>query len=283
MRRPFLILLLMALGGGASCVSPLHQYLAFGRAPVWPAAIPGEVGDVVAFQIRPEVATGSVWSLECRGRVRFADSPETSSLDWTASPHAVRLETIISPWDPLPPNVHTSRDWLSYGMREEGESSVLDRELPIHRVAYREMGPVTVASTFAPSTEKPGVSVSEQGNRVIVHYRTETHPGVARQPAVDAMLLESGNRTILYAEVRMNFGNVPKESIGYDVALSYDKARVSAPAEIIVAAWHGDGDYWKPFTVVRRGGSAGSSIPEIPKPTPPKNDAPAPKAEKPAS
>jgi hypothetical protein len=272
----------MALAGAASSASPLQQYVAFGHAPVWPAAVSAEVGDVVAFQLRPEVATGSMWSLECRGRVRFADSPETSSLDWTASPHAVRLETIVSPWDPLPPDEHTSRDWLRYSMREEGESSALERELPFRRVAYREIGPVTVASTLAPSAEKHELSVSEQGHRVTVHYRTETHPGVPRLPTVDAMLLESGNRTILYAEVRTNFGTEPKEPIGYDVALSYDKARVTAPVEVVLVAWQANGDYWKPFTVDRRGGSADSSIPEIPKPTPPKNGAPAPKPGEPA-
>jgi hypothetical protein len=277
MRRPVL-LFLATFVGAASCATPLQQYVAFGRAPVWPAQVPGEVGDIVAFQLRPEVAAGSMWSLECRGRVRFAESPETSSLDWTASPHAIRLETIVSPWDPLPPEVHTSRDWLWYSMREEGESSALDQELPVRRVAYREIGPVTVASIFAPSSGTPEVSVSEQGHRVTVHYRTETQRGVPQQPIVDAMLLESGNRTILYAEVHMNFGTVPKEPIGYDVTLSYDKARVSTPAEIVVVAWHGDGDYSKPFKVIRHGASAASSIPEIPEPTPPKSGAQAPKA-----
>jgi hypothetical protein len=260
-----------------ACVSPLQQYVAFGHAPVWPASVPGEVGDLVTFELRPEVHAGSMWSLECRQRVRFADSPTSSSLDWTASPHAVRLETIISPWDPLPPSNETSRGWLSYSMREEGESSVLDRELPIRRVAFRELGPVTVAAVFSPGAEKSGLSVSEQGGRVVVHYRTETQKGVPHQPAVEAMLLESGNRTILYAEVRTNYGTEPKEPIAYEVTLSYDKARVSAPAEIVVAAWHGNGDYWRPFTVVRNRGSGGSSIPEIPAPSPPKNDAPVPK------
>jgi hypothetical protein len=267
-------LFLVALAGGASCVSPLQQYVAFGRAPVWPAQISGEVGDIVTFEVRPEVAAGTQWSLECWGRVRFADEPTSSSLDWTATPRAVRLETIVSPWEPLPPEVHTSRNWLSYSMREEGESSLLDRELPIRRVAFKELAPVTVDVVLAPGTAKPELSMSERGSRALVHYRTGTRLGKAHRPTVDAMLLESGNRNILYAEVHANFGIEPKEPIGYEVTLSYDKARASGPVEIVVAAWNGDGDYVKPFTVLRQGGVAASSIPPIPAPTPPKTGAP---------
>ena len=272
MRRPIQLLLAVFVGC-ASCVSPLQQYVAFGHAPVWPAQVPGEVGDVVAFEVRPGVTAGTQWSLECRGRVRFADEPTSSSLDWTANPRAVRLEAIVSPWEPLPPDDRTSRNWLSYGMREEGESSFLDRELPIRRVAYKELAPVTVDAVLAPGTAKPELSVSERGSRAIVHYRTGTRPGTAKRPTVEAMLLESGNRTILYAEVITNFGIEPKEPIGYEVTLSYDKARASRPVEIIVAAWNGDGDYVKPFTVIRQGGATSSSIPPIPPPTPPKKPA----------
>lgn len=263
MRRSFPVLLL-ALLGGASCVSPLQQYVTFGHAPVWPTQVAGDVGDIVTFEIRPEVAAGTTWSLHCGGRVRFVEAPTSSSLDWTASPHAVRLETVISPWDPRLPDVHTSREWLWYSMREEGESSPLDRELPIHRVAYRELAPVTVASTFAPDKETPELSMTEQGGRVIAHYRTGTRPGVPRQPFVEAMLLESGNKTILYAEVHTDVGTTPKEPTGYDVALSYDKSRVRSEAEIVVVGWLGNDDYWKPFTVVRSRAGAASSIPEIP-------------------
>jgi hypothetical protein len=226
--------------------------------------VSGDVGDIVTFELRPEVAAGTMWSLHCEGRVRFADAPTSSSLDWTANPHAVRLEAIISPWDPRPPDEHTSRNWLFYSMRDEGESSPLDRELPIRRVAYRELAPVTVASTFAPDRKKPELSVSEKGGRVIAQYWTGARPGAPHQPIVEAMLLESGNKTILYAEVHTDVGTTPKEPTGYDVALSYDKSRVRSEAEIVVVGWLGNDDYWQPFTVLRHRAGAAPSIPEIP-------------------
>jgi hypothetical protein len=229
----------------------VKEYSAFGDAPIHPERVSAEVGDIVPFEVRPAVPAGSEWSLECYGRVRFADQKESSGMDWTANPHAVRLETIVSPWDPLPPSEHTSRRWLSYGLRSEGESSVLDHELPFHRVAFKEIGPVTFAAVFATGGDAPTLTVAEAGERVVATYRTPTDKGVPQAPHIDAMLLESGNRTILYAEVRTDFGSVPREPIGYDVTLSYAKARVQGPVEIIVVGWIGHDDYWKPFTVTR--------------------------------
>jgi hypothetical protein len=83
------------------------------------------------------------------------------------------------------------------------------------------------------------------------------------------MLLESGNKTILYAEVHTDVGTTPKEPTGYDVTLSYDKSRVRSEAEIVVVGWLGNDDYWKPFTVLRHRSGTGPSIPEIPKPVAP--------------
>jgi hypothetical protein len=245
------LLSLVALIGCVSCVSYLQQYVAFGQAPVYPSVIPAEVGDLVGFEVRPAVPAGSAWSLECKGRVRFVDAPRATSLDWIASPHAVHLETVVSPWDPLPPSEHTSRQWLAYSLREQGESNMLDRELPIRRVAFHEAGPVTFAATFALGGDTPTLSVVEQGDRIVATYRTSADKGVALAPKIDAMLLESGNRTILYAEVRTDFGDVAKEPMGYDVTLSYAKARVTGPVEIVVAGWTGHGEYWSPFTVTR--------------------------------
>lgn len=239
------------LVGASSCVSYVQEYVAFGNATLEPSSVSAEVGDLVPFEIRPAVPPGSEWSLECHGRVRFAESPDASSLDWTANPHAVRLETVVSPWDPMPPGERSSQKWLSYSLRDQGETAFVDRELPFHRVAYREIAPVTFASTYAIGGDAPTLTVNDRGERVVVTYRTAADKGVALAPRVDTMLLESGNRTILYAEVRTDFGIVPKEPMGYDVALSYAKARVTGPVEIIVVAWVGHGDYWKPFTVSR--------------------------------
>lgn len=240
-----------ALVGSVSCVSAVKEYSAFGEAPVYPEHVSAEVGDLVPFEVRPAVPVGSEWSLLCWGRVRFAEKTDSSALDWSANPHAVRLETIVSPWDPLPPSEHTSRRWLSYGLLMEGESSVFDRELPFHRVAYKEIGPVTFAATFATGGDAPTLTVADAGERVVATYRTPTEKGVPHAPHVETMLLESGNRTILYAEVRTDFSSVPKEPVRYDVTLSYAKARVQGPVEIIVVGWTGHEDFWRPFTVTR--------------------------------
>jgi hypothetical protein len=240
-----------ALLASGACVSPLQQYVAFGKAPVFPEAISAEVGDLVPFEVRPAVPAGSRWSLQLKGRVRFVDAPQATSMDWTATPRAIHLETLVSPWDPPPAGGHSSSQWLWYGLRDEGETSALERELPIRRVAYREIAPVTFAATFAVGGDAPTLAVSEQGERVVATYRTTSDNGVPLAPRIDTMLLESGNRTILYAEVRLDFGQVPREKVGYDVTLSYAKARVSGPVEIIVAGWTGHGDYWSPFTVTR--------------------------------
>jgi hypothetical protein len=240
-----------AFAGSISCVSAFHEYVVFGDAPVYPASVSAEVGDLVPFEIRPAVPAGSRWSLECRGRVRFAEQPTSTALDWTANPRAVRLETIVSPWDPAPPSEHSSRGWLSYSLRDEGETSVLDRELPFHRVEFKEIGPVTFSYSYAVGGDSPTLTVAERGERIVATYRTPADKGVPLAPRIDAMLLESGNRTILYAEVRTDFGTVPKEVVGYDVTLSYAKVRVGGPVEIIVAGWSGHEGYWKAFTVTR--------------------------------
>jgi hypothetical protein len=241
----------LALGGCVACVSYLQEYVAFGNAPLSPAPRSAEVGDLVPFEVRPPVPAGSMWSLQIRQRVRFTDTPEATSRDWTASPTAIHLETMVSPWDPPVGREHSSHDWLWYSLRDQGESNVLERDLPFRRVAYREIAPVTFAATFAPGAKEPELSVTERNGRIIATYRTPTEQGTPHAPRIDTMLLESGNRTILYAEVRSDFGNVAREPIGYDVTLSYDKSRVSAPAEILVVGWMGNGDYWKPFTVNR--------------------------------
>lgn len=250
-----------AFVGCVACVSALREYSAFGNAPLHPSLVSAEVGDLVPFEVRPAVPEGSQWSLLSNGRVRFADQPESSGLDWTASPRAVRLETIVSPWDPLPPSEHSSRGWLNYSLRDEGETLVLDRELPFHRVAFREIAPVTFAAAFALGGDAPTLTVSDRGERVVATYRTPSDKGIPHAPRVDAMLLESGNRTILYAEVRTDFGTIPREMVGYDVTLSYAKMRVGGPVEIIVVGWIGHDAYWKPFTVTR--------FPEKPTPRPP--------------
>jgi hypothetical protein len=234
-----------------SCVSYLQQYVAFGKATIHPATVKATVGDIVAFEARPPVPEGSIWSLSCHGRVRFSEHRDESSLDWAANPHAVRLETIVSPWDPPLGQVHTSQNWLTYSLREEGEVSALERDLPIAREPFREITPVTFSAAYAPGAKKPEITVGERTGRAFVRYRTETVKGVPAAPFIDAMLLETRGRTILYAEVRSNFGEVEQEPVGYEVTLSYDAGRVHAAVEIIVVGWMGQGDYSKPFTVTR--------------------------------
>jgi hypothetical protein len=235
----------------ASCMSYLQQYVAFGKAVVHPATVKAAVGDVMPFEVRPPVPAGSIWSLTCRGRVRFAEHREESSLDWAANPHAVQLETIVSPWDPERGQTHTSQTWLWYSLREEGAVSALERDLPLSREPYREITPVTFAAAYAPGAQKPEITVGERAGRAFVRYRTPTERGVPYAPSIDAMLLETRGRTVLYAEVRSNFGDVEQEPVGYEVTLSYDAGRVHSAVEIVVVGWMAHGDYSKPFTVTR--------------------------------
>ncbi|HEX4335435.1 MAG TPA: hypothetical protein VH062_05945 [Polyangiaceae bacterium] len=245
------IVALAVLTGCVSCVSYLQEYVAFGKAPVHPSTVPAEVGDLVEFELRPPVPAGSRWSLQTRGRVRFADAPQASSLDWTATSRAIHLQTIVSPWDPATLGAPAARQWLTYGLRDEGESSQLDRDLPVQRAPFTTAGPVTYAATFALGGDTPTLGMADAGERVVFTYRTPADQGVPLAPKIDAMLVESGKRTILYAEVRMDFGEVARERVGYDVTLSYAKARAPGPVEVIVVGWTGHGEYWSPFTVTR--------------------------------
>jgi hypothetical protein len=247
-RRFFVVVAALAT---ASCVSYLQQYVAFGKATLYPSSVKAAVGEVVPFEVRPPVPLESVWSLTCRGRVRFAEHPDESTIDWVASPHAVRLETVVSPWDPAPHETHTSQSWLWYSLRAEGEASPVERDLPLTREPYRELAPVTFAAAYAPGALKPEITVGERTGRAFVRYRTPTVKGIPHAPAVDAMLLETRGHSILYAEVRANFGEVEQEPVGYEVTLSYDPARAHAPVDIVVVGWMGQGDYAKPFTVTR--------------------------------
>ena len=229
----------------------MQQYAGFAAAPVVPDAIPAHVGDVVSFQVRPPVPSGSLWSLECHGRVRFADDPTGTSLEWTASPRAIRMEAVAAPWDPVTPvDRALARAWLTYALKEMGTSVALDRTLPLRLAPYREVAPVTVASTFAIHEHGPDISVAEKRGRVTVTYTTTADSGRPLAPSVRATLLETDGRKILYAEVITNFGAVAGERIGYDVGFSY-AGSVAGPIEVVIAAWVGHGSYYGPFSVHR--------------------------------
>jgi hypothetical protein len=229
----------------------MQQYAGFAAAPVVPDAIPAHVGDVVSFQVRPPVESGSIWSLESHGRVRFADDPTGTSLEWTASPRAIRMEAVAAPWPPVTPDDRAlSRGWLTYAMKEMGTSVALDRTLPIRLAPYREVAPVTVASTFGLHEHGPEISVAEKSGRVTVTYTTAVDTGRPLAPSVRATLLETEGRKILYAEVITNFGAVAGERIGYDVGFSYPGS-VQGPIEVVITAWVGHGSYYGPFSVRR--------------------------------
>src|SRR5262249_51533666 len=150
-------------------------------------------------------------------------------------------------WDPIKPGAQTSRGWLWYSMREEGESSSFDHDLPIVRAEFKEIAPVTFSAVYSPGGEKPEITLGERLRRSEVKYRTPTLKGIPRAPTVDAKLVETDGRTILYAEVRANFGSVERERVGYEVTFSYDAARVHSAVEIVVVGWIGVEEYWKPF------------------------------------
>ena len=234
-----------------ACTTNLQQHTAFGSAPVTPDPIEARVGDLVSFEVRPPVANGSNWMLECHGRARFADDPKASALEWTAQPRPLHMETIVSPWDPIPGHVRAAaQGWLWFGLRDHGESEALDRELPIRRVDYRDVAPVTFTSSFSIRPDQQKLSFTEREGRIVVTYLTPTDLGVPRAPSIDAMLVETAGKRVLYAEVKTDFGTIAKEKTGYEVTLSYP-ATVAAPVEVVVVGWVGHGSYFAPFTVDR--------------------------------
>jgi hypothetical protein len=284
--RP-LVTSVVALLAVAACVTNVQQQAAFGNAPVVPDPIPAHVGDIVRFDVRPPVAPNTWWSLQCHGRVRFADDPAASSMEWAAETRPIHMETIVSPWDPGPGKARAAaRGWLWYGLREHGESEPLDKELPVQRLEFREIAPVTFGSTYTQAPGGPRISSSSRNGRVTVTYTTPVEPGVPSAPGINAMLLETGGKKILYAEVRTNFGALSKERLGYDVTLSYAES-VGAPVEVIVVGWIGHGEYYGPFSVQKLvvpsapGSDAPAGQPGPPPPAAgaPQGAAPAPPAE----
>ncbi len=244
-------LLTATLVSCVACMTNVQQHSAFGTALVVPDAVDGHVGDVLRFELRPPVAAGTNWILECHGRTRFADDPLASAIEWTAESRPIHMETVVSPWDPIPGHVRAAaRGWLWYGLLEHGESEALDRDLPIHRLEYKQIAPVTFSSVVSLRDTKGRMAFREQSGRVYVTYLTPVDFGVPMAPSVDAMLVETGGKRVLYAEVKTDFGTMPKEKTGFEVTLSYD-ARVPAPVEVVVVGWVGHGNYYAPFTVDR--------------------------------
>jgi hypothetical protein len=236
----------------SACNTNIQQHAAFGRAPVMPDPVEARVGDVVPFEVRPPVKSGSYWSLECHGRARFAEDRKASSLDWYADVTPIHMEAVVSPWDPPPGGTRaTSHRWLDYGLREHGESESLDRDLPVHRVDYKELAPVTFSSAFSVATPTQKLSFQVREGRVFVTYLTPVEAGTPIAPAIDTMLLETAGRTVLYAEVRTNFGQVPKEQVGYAVTLSYEARAVQGPVDAVVVEWVAHDAFQSPFSVER--------------------------------
>jgi hypothetical protein len=234
-----------------ACVTGVQQHAAFGSAPIKPAEIEAHVGDLVGFAIEPPVMGGSRWMLECHGRARFKGDPTASALEWTATPQPIWMETVVSPWDPEPGKApRRSRGWLWFGQIELGENEALDRDLPVHRLPYRNVAPVTFSSTFSPVQRPERLHAVLHEGRVYVTYATPIDYGIPRAPSVDAMLVESDGKRVLYAEVSTNFGEIPRDRIAYDVTLSY-AANVPPPVEVVVVGWIGHGTYYGSFTVDR--------------------------------
>jgi hypothetical protein len=233
------------------CVTNMQQHLAFATASVVTEHAAVRIGDVIRFDVRPPVAAGTRWTLECHGRARFAADPTSSILNWTAQSEPVRMETVQAPWDPPPGrDPASSRGWLWFGLEDHGESSALDRNLPAERLPYRELGPVTFSSVVSTSEHKTPLSARLYEGRVLVTYSTPVGVGVPLAPSVDAKLVESGGKDVLYAEVSTNFGELPKQRLGYEVTLSY-AVTAAGPVDVVVVGWIGHGPYYSPFTLDR--------------------------------
>ena len=239
----------------SGCNTNIQQHAAFGRAPVVPEPIEAKVGDVVPFEVRPPVKAGSYWSLQCHGRARFAEDRKASSFDWYADVTPIHMEAVVSPWDPPPGGTRAaSRWWLVYGLREHGETEALDRELPVHRVDYKELAPVTFSSAFSVVAPTAKLSSVERDGRVFVTYLTPVRArrAIAPRDRRDVAPNVGAHGVALRRRVRTNFGQVPKEQVGYAVTLSYEARAVQGTGgRPMVVEWVAHGDYQSPFGVER--------------------------------
>jgi hypothetical protein len=261
------------------CPPNVQQHAGFRRATIEPNAIQRPVGDLVTFEILPPVTRGTHWTLESHGLARFVGD-DTGRIDWVADTRPIRMESVVAPWEPAQKRSSGGRGWLWFGMGDGAATEPLDVDLPVRPLPYREIAPVTYQSVFSLEPRDPRISFRKTEDRVLVTYRTPMDDGVPYAPRLGAMLLETGGRKILYAEVKTNFGERPKERIAFDVTFSYS-ASIADPVEVVVVEWVGHGLYYSSFDVHRMvvgspAGNATAPAPSDTAPTPPTSAATAP-------
>lgn len=260
----------------SACVSSLQDRAAFKKAEIVPAKIRAAVGDVVEFQVRPPVREGTRWMLETYPPVRFSREGDRQFYDWIANGHPIHLQAIIGPWDVRMRGAESGRlSWLWYAADDESEPEPYEEPLPVQRLPYREIAPVTASSAFdiGPREPRLSASYSEKADRVYVIYKTPVEKGSPTLPGVHPMLVETQGKKILYAEVWTDFGQVPTERVGYRVTLSY-AGSIKGPIEVVLVEWTGHGESAGPFDVHRMtiSGLSGASEGK-PKPTAPPGSA----------
>jgi hypothetical protein len=245
------IFTLFALSPG--CLSSLQDRAAFKKSEIVPVKIQAGVGDIVPFELRPPVREGTRWMLETYPPVRFAKTEDRQFYDWVANGHPIHLEAIIGPWDVRMRGAESGRtSWLWFAANDEAEPEALEMPLPIQRIPYREIAPVSASSAFDIGAREPrlAASYSERAGRVYVIYKTPIDKGTPHLPGVYPMMVETRGKNILYAEVWTDFGQYPFERVGYRVTLSYS-ADVKGPVELVLVEWTGHGDTAGPFEVHR--------------------------------
>jgi len=245
-----LVIPLLLVGG---CVSTLQDRAAFKRAEILPAKIPAAIGDVIQFEIRPPVREGTRWMLETYPPVRFTRSDDKQFYDWVANGHPIHLEAVIGPWDVRMRGSESGRaSWLWFAANDESDPEPYEVPLPIQRLPYRELGPVTATAAYDVGSREPRLtaSYSERADRVYVTYKTPIEKGTPRLPGVYPILVETRGKKILYVEVWTDFGEYPFERVGYRVLLSYSGA-IKGPIDVVLVEWTGHGESAGPFDIHR--------------------------------
>lgn len=245
------ILCVIAVGlASAGCAPPnVQQHAGFRRATLAPRGMEGSVGQLVTFDVLPPVAKGTRWSLDSHGLARFVGD-DSGHIDWVAGARPIKMESVVAPWGPNKDSPSGGRGWLWFGMGDGAATEPLDLDLPVRPLPYREIAPVTYAAAFSLVPRKTRLSFEKTADRVKVTYRTPIESGMPYAPRIGAMLLETGGKKILYAEVKTNFGDRTKEPIGYDVTFSYSLS-VGDAVEVVVVEWIGHGLYYGPFEIHR--------------------------------
>ena len=244
---PFFLVVLAIACGPIS----VQQQVGFARTDIRVAKSRGVVGEIVKFDLRPPVSSGTEWDLEAFNRVRFAGKEPSSNLFWVAEHDPVHLETIIAPWDSeTPGDQRKDTGWLWYSLRDAGEREPLKQALPITREPYKELAPVTFVSAHSSAERNPRLWITRTAQRNEVWFKTTTDVGAPFLPKVRAALIETVGKKILYAEIRVNFGIARNETISYETTLSYPPT-VTGPVEVIVVEWVGHGESFGPFQVHR--------------------------------